>query len=247
VKLYRITDLFDLPKLENNTCVIGTFDGLHIGHQELIKKANGYGLKTLLITFENQRKTNYSLMTTSQKHFLMDSYGVDYLVVFPYELIKNVLYSEFIEILKKLSVCNMICGEDFRFGYNREGSIEDLKESFNVSISEYTLFDGKRASTSLIKDIISSGNMAKARLFLGRNYAIEAMVKEIKIIENNTVLDIDYGLFLLPPNGEYRGKINENNCLIKVFNLSKTDKRVYAYLDSILSIDLDSVITLEFE
>ena len=51
----------------------------------------------------------------------------------------------------------------------------------------------------------------------------------------------------MPPNGEYRGKINENDCLIKVFNLSKTDKRVYAYLDSILSIDLDSVITLEFE
>ena len=57
MKLYRITDISNLPKLENNTCVIGTFDGLHIGHQGLIKQAHSYGLKTLLITFENQRKT----------------------------------------------------------------------------------------------------------------------------------------------------------------------------------------------
>ena len=245
MKLYRITDISNLPKLENNTCVVGTFDGLHIGHQGLIKQAHSYGLKTLLITFENQRKTSYSLMTTQQKHRLLDSYGVDYLVVFPYEKIKDVLYSDFIKILEKLSVINMICGEDFRFGYNREGSIIDLKKHFNICVSEYTLFDDKRASTSLIKDIISSGNMQKARQFLSRNYTIEAPIKEVKVVENSTILDIDYGLFLLPPDGCYDGKIDCYNCLIKIFNVAEKDKRVHVILDTVLT-DFSDKITLEF-
>ena len=172
MEVFYINDINKLPILEDNTCIIGTFDGVHIGHQSLINKSKDFGLKTLLITFDNQMKTNYFLTTTNQKYNLLNDLGVDYLIIFPFDLIKSILYSRFIIMLEKLSVSNMICGADFRFGFNREGSIKNLEEHFNVSIADYTLVNDVRISSSTIKEYITSGNISGANLFLGRNYSL---------------------------------------------------------------------------
>ena len=54
MEVFYINDINKLPSLDANTCIIGTFDGVHIGHQSLINKSKDFGLKTLLITFDNQ-------------------------------------------------------------------------------------------------------------------------------------------------------------------------------------------------
>ena len=87
----------------------------------------------LLITFDNQRKTNYYLMTTGQKHQLMSNYGVDYLIVFPYELIKNISYVDFIKMLESFNVKNIICGDDFtyllsNYNYINSNDLEGLED-----------------------------------------------------------------------------------------------------------------------
>lgn len=250
MELFNIRDLNDLPKLEPNTCVIGSFDGLHIGHQELIKKAKGLGLKTLLITFDNQRKTNYYLMTTGQKHQLMSNYGVDYLIVFPYELIKNISYVDFIKMLESFNVKNIICGDDFRFGYNREGTVYNLKEHFNIFVSEYTLFGDERASSSIIKELISSGDFFKASKFLGRNYAIIGNVLKSDVDSNKTILDIDYKGYLLPPDGKYDVIVKYNNkeynCVLEIFNVSPSIKKFYLKIDAVLNNVVNTNIEIFF-
>ena len=247
MEVFYIEDLSNLPKTNNNTCVIGTFDGLHIGHQQLIKKAQNFGLKTLLITFDNQRKTNYFLTTTEQKYNLMSVYGVDYLIVFPFELIKGVKYTEFISMLEKLNVKNLICGADFRFGSNREGSISNLEEHFNVSVSDYTLFDGERVSSSIIKEFITTGNLNKANEFLGRNYSLVGKVLSEEVIGDILKLEFDYHLHLLPPNGVYKTITRLADLCIysetEITNITKTDKRIYVTLEkgiyNILNKDIE--------
>ena len=98
-------------------------------------------------------------------------------------------------MLEKLSVSNMICGADFRFGFNREGSIKNLEEHFNVSISDYTLVNDVRISSSTIKEYITSGNINGANLFLGRNYSLIGKIKDADILDNSTLGVKKYDIF----------------------------------------------------
>ena len=83
MKLYRITDISNLPKLENNTCVIGTFDGLHIGHVSLIDEGLKSKYKKALLTFDfseniNIKNKNYITSIEDKKNVLA-AFGFDYL------------------------------------------------------------------------------------------------------------------------------------------------------------------------
>ena len=66
METYYINNINDLPQLDTNSCAIGNFDGLHLGHQNLIEKAKVSGYKTLVVTFEKLNKTGY-LTNTNQK------------------------------------------------------------------------------------------------------------------------------------------------------------------------------------
>ena len=250
MEVFYINDINKLPNLEDNTCIIGTFDGVHIGHQSLINKSKDFGLKTLLITFDNQMKTDYFLTTTNQKYNLLNDLGVDYLIIFPFDLIKSILYSNFIIMLEKLSVSNMICGADFRFGFNREGSIKNLEEQFNVSIADYTLVNGVRISSSTIKEYITSGNINGANLFLGRNYSLIGKIKDVDIVDNSTKIEFDYYLHLLPPNGVYKTMIKYRNniyeSVTQILNIDKGDKRIYITVSQPIYNILDNDIEVIF-
>ena len=136
MEVYYINNLNDLPELEKNSCAIGNFDGVHLGHRNLIENAKIDDLKTLVITFEGINKEN-SLTNTKQRIELISEMGVDYLLIFPFRIIKLVFFNEFIDILKKLKVKYITCGKDFRFGYKREGDVIDLKKKFKIILLMY--------------------------------------------------------------------------------------------------------------
>jgi riboflavin kinase/FMN adenylyltransferase len=144
----------------------------------------------------------------------------------------------------------MICGADFRFGFNREGSIKNLEEHFNVSIADYTLVDGVRISSSTIKEYITSGNISGANLFLGRNYSLIGKIKDVDIIDNSTKIEFDYYLHLLPPNGVYKTKIKYRNniyeAVTQIINIDKGDKRIYITVSQPIYNILDNDIELIF-
>ena len=131
---FYITNLADLPLLDPNSCVIGNFDGVHLGHKHLIEEAKKAGYKTSIITFENLSKNNGYLSDLDQKAKFLEELEVDYLIIFPFRVVKLTFFNEFIKILKTLKVKYITCGEDFRFGYKREGDIIDLKKHFKINI-----------------------------------------------------------------------------------------------------------------
>ena len=210
MEVFHIEYFNDLPKLEKCSCVIGAIDGLHLGHKSLINELNKFDTKKLVISFENLKKANYQLSTTKQKVELLESLGIDYFIVFPYHVIEKVLYTEFINMLKKLKVKNIVCGEDFRFGYKREGDVIDLCNHFNVTVKDYTLYNQTRVSTSIIKEAIVDGNVELASKLLERDYSIIGEVIHGSKIGSKLgfpTANINYTNYLLPKNGVYVAKV----------------------------------------
>lgn len=206
METYYINNINDLPDLDTNSCAIGNFDGLHLGHRDLIEKAKVNGYKTLVITFENINNKSGYLTKTSQKINLIKELGVDYLVIFPFRVIKLVFFNEFIQILKKLKVKYITCGIDFRFGFKREGDVLDLRKKFKVNVIDDLLINQTRISTSLIKNFISDGYIEEANKLLKVPYTIIG-----EVVHGNKIgrklgyptANIDYLEYVLPKNGVY--------------------------------------------
>ena len=205
MEVYYINSLDDLPELEVNSCAIGNFDGLHLGHKALIEKAKIEDYKTLVITFENINKTDY-LTNKEQKINLIKEMGVDYLIILPFRVIKLVFYNEFIQILKKLKVKYITCGIDFRFGFKREGDVVDLKKKFKVQVVDDYMIKQTRVSTSLIKSFIQDGYIKEANELLTKPYTIIG-----EVVHGNKIgrklgyptANIDYKEYTLPKSGVY--------------------------------------------
>ena len=209
MEIYYINHIDDLPELDVNSCAIGNFDGLHLGHRELILKAKVSGYKTLVVTFENINKNNY-LTNTKQKEKLIEEMDVDYLVIFPFRTIRLVFFNEFINILKKLKVKYLTCGKDFRFGYKREGDIIDLRKKFKLNVIDDYIVNRSRVSTSMIKEFIIDGCIEEANNLLTKPYTIIG-----EVVHGNKVgrklgyptANIDYNNYILPKNGVYLTKV----------------------------------------
>ena len=213
MEVYYINSLDDLPELEVNSCAIGNFDGLHLGHRELIEKAKIDDYKRLVITFENINKTGY-ITNSKQKISLIEEMGVDYLIILPFRVIKLVFFNEFIKILKKLKVKYITCGIDFRFGFKREGDVVDLKKKFKVQVLDDFLINQTRVSTSLIKNFIKDGYITEANNLLTKPYCIIG-----EVVHGNKIgrklgyptANIDYKDYILPKNGVYLTVVKINN------------------------------------
>ena len=213
MEVYYINSLDDLPELEVNSCAIGNFDGLHLGHRELIEKAKIDDYKRLVITFENINKTGY-ITNSKQKIRLIEEMGVDYLIILPFRVIKLVFFNEFMQILKKLKVKYITCGIDFRFGYKREGDVIDLKKKFKVQVLDDFLINQTRVSTSLIKNFVKDGYISEANNLLTRPYSIIG-----EVVHGNKIgrklgyptANIDYKDYTLPKSGVYLTIVNIND------------------------------------
>lgn len=223
MKVFYINNFDDFPKLDINSCTIGAFDGIHLGHVSLVNQIKQLGLKTLVITFDNLRKTNYQLLTPKQKISIFEELKIDYLVIINFEFIQKVLFTDFIEMLKNLNVKNIICGDNFRFGYNREGDISKLKEHFKVTVTDYTICDSTQISTTIIKQLIYNGDIENANKLLGREYKIIGEVIHGSKLGRKlgfATANINYSNYLLPKRGVYVGKIKYNdNYYIGMINI----------------------------
>lgn len=206
MEVFYIENLANLPLLDTNCCAIGNFDGLHLGHKKLIEESFVEGYKRLVITFENNENKNGYLTTTDQRIKLIESLGVDYLVIFPFKVIKNVFHNEFMLILKKFKVKYICCGKDFRFGFKREGDIIDLKKYFKVTVLDDFMSNSSRISTTLIKEFITDGLIEEANKLLDYPYTICG-----EVIHGNKIgrklgyatANINYSDYVLPKNGVY--------------------------------------------
>ncbi|MDL2292114.1 bifunctional riboflavin kinase/FAD synthetase [Acholeplasma sp. OttesenSCG-928-E16] len=202
------------------TIAIGNFDGVHLGHQKLLRAARSYpDTKSAVMTFDPhpmtffRKKDFYYLSTCLDKTSIFNEFDLDYCFLIDFDLeFANLSKGDFINFLKKLNVKRIILGADFSFAKHGSGNVLDLVSEFEVITLPYEIYLNERVSSSYIRDIISIGQVEKARKMLGRYYMISG-----KVIKGNQIgrklgfktANIDYGQYLLPKNGVY-------SCFVKV-------------------------------
>ena len=185
---------FDTVQIQSPTAVtIGMFDGLHLGHMKVlegcIKAAYETGLKTCVITFSNHPadhftgKRNELLMPMQEKITALESLGIDYAVILPFDsYIVELPAKIFIQdhLLNRIKAVKVILGYDNHFGKNRVGSISFIQENFSTELDAISIdvakVDEVIVSSSQIKKYLSEGEVFKAKAMLGHHYAVSGIV-----------------------------------------------------------------------
>lgn len=191
-----INNLDTLAQLDYGTAIaLGAFDGMHIGHQRVIKamvdQSKKMHLKTLVYTFSNHPKSHHDpkggpkrLMTPDQKAHLLQELGVDLLVQVPFdERQVNISALSFLEdiLVGKLNVKHISVGYDFRFGKSALGNVAFLKNhkdvfGYGLSVVEPVKAKDQVVSSTLIRKHLLEGQVSQANALLGRVYSVEGHV-----------------------------------------------------------------------
>lgn len=188
-------DLVNLPH-QNTAVAIGNFDGVHLGHQSIIKHLKLEAEKRNLIpsvlsfnphprAFFEPQKQHFSLINITQKESLLNKNGIGklYLICFDKEL-SELSPESFIEkiLVNGLKSKLIFVGEDFRFGKNRQGDITLLKKycaKRGIEVFSYPLIkhNDKIISSSRIREALKNGKPEIAMELLGRAWCFESIVQ----------------------------------------------------------------------
>lgn len=183
------------PGEKKSVVTIGSFDGVHIGHQAILQQlkqaAERLQLPSVVMTFEPQPREYFSteraparLMRLREKiHTLLD-FGIDHVVCLKFNRqLRNLSAEDFIDrvLVQGLAVDYLIVGDDFRFGCDRSGDFAMLTErgaqcGFEVMDTATVEADGKRVSSTLVREVVERGDFAKAAELLGRPFSISGVV-----------------------------------------------------------------------
>jgi riboflavin kinase/FMN adenylyltransferase len=193
-----IRDIEQFPKLSYAVVTSGTFDGVHIGHQKILKRvierarqANGqsvvitYWPHPRLVLFPEDNDLQL-LSTIDERIEQLRSFGIDYLLIIPFtkEFSRTSSRSYITDILvKAVGTKVLVIGYDHRFGKNREGSFENLKarsQQYGFEIEEIPRQDVDEigVSSTKIRRALESGDIATANRYLGRPYSLTSEVVE---------------------------------------------------------------------
>ena len=212
---------------EPTALTIGKFDGLHRGHEELLRRLlnkQKEGLLAVAFTFDippkklTQGNGMQLLSTNAEKAALFRERGMDYLLQCPFTPeIMSMEPEQFVEwIVHSLHVKSIVVGEDCGFGHNRRGDCRLLERlapvyGYNLEIVKKIQFDGRDISSTFIREEIKKGNMETAAMLLGHPYSIDGTVslgnqlgRTIGIPTANILAEPDK---LLPPFGVYAASI----------------------------------------
>lgn len=180
----------DIEKLENSTIItVGVFDGIHLAHRVIFKELMKIGqekkLLPVVLTFHPHpdkvlgKAETPLIQTLLQRVRKIKEEGVENVIAVKFDRKFSELTPEdFITFLiEKLRMKGILVGENFRFGKDMKGNIEFLKKiadekGFNIFVIKIFELDGKRLSSSLIRNILLNGRIEEAIPLLGRPYSI---------------------------------------------------------------------------
>ena len=172
----------------NGPLVIGLFDGVHLGHQELIQEAKKDQREITCLTFSSSmahsiaHKSGGLLLTEDEKEEKLKELGISRELVLPFdEETKNTSKEAFLSFLQSLSPTRIIVGEDFTFGKNIEGKAKDLfflkEKGIEITILSLKEQDGEKISSSRIRRLLLDGNVEKAKELLSYPFFYTGEVK----------------------------------------------------------------------
>ena len=223
---------------------IGTFDGVHIGHNKiltkLVEESKKNNLSSLIMTFFPhprmvlQKSQEIKMINTmDEKIHLFEKTGVDNLIIQPFdENFSKIRAKEFVEeiLVKRLKIKHIIIGYDHRFGKDREASVEDLKKfglNYMFTVEEIAAQEihSIAISSTKIRNAILKGEIKKCNEYLGRNFMLTGKVvhgdglgKEINFPTANIQIKEPYKI--IPKNGVYLAKtIFNSNIYFGMMNI----------------------------
>jgi riboflavin kinase/FMN adenylyltransferase len=225
-------DLEHLPHFKNAVVTIGTFDGVHVGHQQIIKllkrEASVIDGETVIITFHphprkvvSNGKSEINILNTLQEKIeLLDKIGVEHLVVVEFnDDFANQTAEEYVKnfLVKKFKPATIIIGYDHRFGKNRAGDyhlLEDYGMKFNYQVKEIPehVLNEIIISSTRIREALQRSDVDTANKFLGYEYFFAGQVVEGNRLgrsigyptANLSIAEEDK---LVPGNGVYAVKV----------------------------------------
>ncbi len=259
MKLIKTLAELKMTQLQPSAAALGTFDGIHLGHQDVIgatrKYAMQHHLQLMVFTFSTHplaflkpEKAPARLLDNDEKIKMMVDLGVDILVNLPFTQEFSQIPAEgFLQLLVKSGVKAVGIGDNYSFGAGGKGNLHLLKKEhsrFGLTVLARPLLkvEGKVVSSSNIRTLIQEGNMKLAGKMLGRPYAIRGTVvqgdQRGRLLGFPTAnLRILGRHIALPPFGVYAGKVHvEQKTYAAMINIgnnptfSKQETRLEAHL-----------------
>lgn len=211
MKIIYIDSLSEIFNNEPLALMLGNFDGFHLGHQELLKELLKIKTKKGLLTFYPHPSTIfkgtkfYSLDTIKDKEEYLKDY-IDYIIVLKTSSeILNSSKETFLNFLKNNKVKSVVCGSDYTFACQKEGTVKDLNV-FDLHVVPDFKIDNIRVSSSEIRTYLKKGEIESANKMLGRNYFIKGIVKKGSQIGRTIgfpTANIESSDYLFPKCGVY--------------------------------------------
>ncbi len=191
--------IFSLENKSDAKSVIalGYFDGVHLGHRAVLKKATEQaeklGVLSAAFSFTDNKKEGKKsqlgkIYSTQRKCELLSELGFDFVIMPDFSAFSSLCPEEFVNTLKNnFNACAFVCGRDFRFGKGAVGDAALLKElaairGIETYVVEDVVLDGQNVSSTRIRKALSEGDIKTANKLLGREYSIRAEVAHGKNI-----------------------------------------------------------------
>jgi riboflavin kinase/FMN adenylyltransferase len=191
----HVHDLSEV-QLERSSLTIGSFDGVHLGHQDLLqrmaKRARQADLPVVVLSFFphpsvvlRERTPAFYITTPDEKAELLSGEGVDYVITQSFDLeLSKVEASDFLDQLAaQLGFVDLWAGEDFALGHQRRGNRhyleqESLVRNFQFHLVPPVLIGGEAVSSTRVREALRSGDVARAATYLGRAFRLPGIVQE---------------------------------------------------------------------
>ncbi len=222
-----------MKKISGKIVTIGNFDGIHLGHNAIVKRvlklSEKENMGTVLITFNPNpkvffKKENGLIFTEKQKNRFLNSLGIDKIDCMTFKSISNMEGEEFIEkyLIEKYSMKFLVVGENFNLGKGRTWNtkkIKSVEKKFGFKLVEVKSekLDGIKISSSKIRELLRKGDLQTANRMLGKNYSILG-----EVVSGNKIgrklgfptANVTNENCLLP-NGVYESKIELDSGMLK--------------------------------
>lgn len=230
----------EFKKLNNAVATIGTFDGVHYGHQKIIKRlcelAKSTGGESVILTFfphprliiDPENQDLKMINTINEKAKILAGLGVDHLIITPFTRdFSNLTPAEYIKniLVDTIGIKHLIVGYDHRFGKDRKGGLQDLEafsKNFNYKIEQIPEQDinDVAVSSTKIRTALLNGDVALAANYLGYNFSLYGRVikgdkigRTIGFPTANIFVEETYKL--IPSDGIYAVTIEMNGQVFK--------------------------------
>lgn len=228
----------NFPTDEASIVTIGTFDGVHLGHQQILKQlidtSRKSKLKSVLLTFFPHPRMvlqpdvpMHLIQTIEERERALAKTGLDYLVIHPFSAeFSRLSADDYVKrvLVQQLNVQKVVVGYDHRFGRNRTASLEDMYHYADIYDFELIEIDAKKidstaVSSTKIRKAIDEGNIELANTYLGQPFTLEGMIvhgdkrgRELSYPTAN--MDLQNPHKIVPKQGVYLVKSNLSNRVV---------------------------------